>query len=157
MTSEREPTPELEAAVPQWRSTATLQLLQELIDVAGASPAAVARRANLSTSELHALRHLSNAPVGPAELARLLGVTSAASSGVVDRLVSHGHVERHADPADRRRTQVRLTPSGRNEAVTHLLPMFQALAALDAGLTEEERATVERYLAGAIAAIRTLL
>lgn len=157
MESDRTTAAELEATVPRWHSTKTLQLLQELIDVAGASPAAVARRANLSTSELHALRHLSNAPVGPAELARLLGVTSAAASGVVDRLVAHGHVERHPDPEDGRRTQVRLTPSGRSEAVTHLRPMFEALATLDGSLSQDERKIVERYLSGAVAAIRTVL
>ena len=48
----------------------------------------VARRAGLSQSELVALEHRSRAPVGPGQLARLLGVTTAASTGVVDRLVS---------------------------------------------------------------------
>lgn len=143
--------------VPGWRQSATLDRLQQLLDVGSAAPAAIARRARLSPSELHALRHLSREPMGPAELARVLGVTTAASSGVVDRLVSHGHAERRPHPADGRRTEVHLTDSGRTEAVSHLAPMFAALAALDASLTEEERAVVDRYLDGAIAAVRALL
>lgn len=142
--------------VPQWRGSKTLDRLQELIDVAATAPAAVARRASLSTSELHALRHLSMAPMGPAELARALGVTTAASSGVVDRLVAGGHARREPHTVDGRRTLVRLTDTGRAEAIGHLAPMFAALAALDSSITDEERAVVNRYLDGAIAAIRAL-
>ncbi len=120
-------------------------------------PAAVARRAELSASELHALRHLSVAPLGPAELAQRLGVTTAAASGVVDRLEGHGHVERRAHPTDGRRTQVVLTDAGRTEALQLMMPMFESLARLDDELGEQERAVVDRYLAGAAAAIRTLL
>ena len=79
----------LAEVVPEWADSTTLDALQELADVAGQMPHDVARRAGLSTSELHSLRHLSEQPLGPVELARLLGVTSAASSGVVDRLVAH--------------------------------------------------------------------
>ncbi|MEO3937647.1 MarR family transcriptional regulator [Dermatophilaceae bacterium Soc4.6] len=120
-------------------------------------PAAVARRADLSTSELHALRHLSVEPMGPAELAHRLGVTTAAASGVVDRLVGHGHVERHPHAHDGRRTEVHLTDGGRAEVIARMAPMFQALATLDRDLGDDDRVAVDRYLAGAIAAIRTLL
>lgn len=143
--------------VPQWRPSATLSALQDLIDVAAAVPASVARRADLSTSELHALRHLSVAPIGPAELARSLGITSAAASGVVDRLVAHGHVVRRPHPLDGRRTEVHLTEAGRAEVIHRLAPMFAALAALDQSLGQEERVAVDRFLAGATAAIKTLL
>ena len=74
--------------VPEYLPSGSLDALQELADVAGQVPHEVARRAGLSTSELHSLRHLMNTPMGPVELARALGVTSAASSGVVDRLVA---------------------------------------------------------------------
>jgi DNA-binding MarR family transcriptional regulator len=143
--------------VPQWQMSPTLARLQQLIDVASAAPTAVARRAQVSASELHALRHLSVGPMGPAELARVLGVTTAASSGVVDRLVAGGHAERRPHPGDGRRTEVHLTHAGRAEAVGHLAPMFEILARLDASLTPDERAVVDRYLDGAIAALRALL
>lgn len=143
--------------VPEWRRSATLDRLDRLLDVGSAAPVAVARRASLSTSELHALRHLSTQPMGPAALARALGVTTAAASGVIDRLESHGHAERRPHSVDGRRTEAHLTQSGRAEAIGHLAPMFAALAALDASLTEEERAVVDRYLDGAIAALRALL
>ena len=147
----------MESVVPEWRRSATLEALQELVDVAGAVTPAVARRAGLSTSELHSLRHLMEMPQSPGDLARALKVTSAASSGVVDRLVAHGHAERRPHAGDGRRTEVVITDSGRQEVFALLAPMFTALAALDRSLDDHDREVVDRYLHGAIAALRTLL
>lgn len=135
----------------------TLVLLKQLLDVSGLAAPAIARRAELSHSELTALELLMDRQRGPAELARNLGVTSAASSGIVDRLVARGHVVREPDQTDRRRTRVLITDSARSEVVGHLMPMFLALQDLDASLTDEERAVVTRFLEGAIAAVRRLL
>lgn len=143
--------------VPQWQPSATLDALQELVDVAARVPHEVARTAGLSTSELHALRHLSAAPMGLVELARALGVTSAASCGVVDRLVARGHVERRPHPQDGRRTEVVITEPGRLEVLQRLAPMFAVLARTDAALSPEERVVVERYLRGAVAAMKALV
>ena len=137
--------------------TATLQLLRELLDVAQQSGPAVARRASLTHTELTALEQLTRSDCGPGELARHLGVTSAAASGIVDRLVTRGHVERRPHPDDRRRTQVVLTDSGRTEVIGHLMPMFTALDELDRSLSDDEREVVARYLSGAIVAIRRIL
>ncbi len=137
--------------------TSTLQLLRRLLDVAQQSGPAVARRANLTHTELTALEQLSRHAWGPGDLARHLGVTSAAASGIVDRLATRGHVERVPHPEDGRRTQVVLTDSGRAEVLGHLMPMFHALDALDRSLDEEERAVVDRYLSAATEAIRRVL
>ena len=134
--------------------TTTLQLLRELIDAAQRSGPALARRTKLTHNELTALEQLTRHQWGPGELADHLGVTSAAASGIVDRLVARGHVERRPHAADGRRTQVVLTDSGRQEVLGHLMPMFLALDELDRSLTEEERAVVDRYLERAIDAIR---
>ena len=68
------------------------------------------------------------------------------------RLVGRGHAERHPHELDRRRTTVEVTASGREEVLGHLLPMFLALDGLDRSFSAEERAVVERYRRGAIAA-----
>ena len=73
------------------------------------------------------------------------------------RLVARGHAERRSHPGDGRRTEVVITPSGRLEVFQRLAPMFAALAALDAGLGDDERVVVERYLRGATAAMRALM
>ncbi|HYN29375.1 MAG TPA: MarR family winged helix-turn-helix transcriptional regulator [Dermatophilaceae bacterium] len=145
------------AYVEQWRRTESLRALKELIDVSAAVPPAVAARAALTHHELTTLEHLMRGPVGPVELARVLRVTSAASSGIVDRLCARGHVVREPHPSDGRRTQVVLTPSGREEVLGHLVPMFAALDALDSRLSEGERRVVADYLRGAIDAMHRLL
>ncbi len=50
-----------------------------------------------------------------------------------------------------------LTDSGRAEVLGQLMPMFRALAEMDADLDEAEREVVERYLRKAIDAFRSVL
>ena len=45
-------------------------------------------------------------------LAAQLGVSLSTVSGLVDRLVEHGHIERREDPADRRQQRVTVTAEG---------------------------------------------
>jgi DNA-binding MarR family transcriptional regulator len=135
----------------------TLSALDDLIQAAAAVEPAVARRAGISTSELQALRHLVDGSRGPVELSHLLGVTSAASSGVVDRLAARGHVRRRPHPDDGRRTQVEVTASGRQEIDTLLEPMRVQLAELDASLDDAARDVVRRYLEAVTDALRTVL
>jgi len=131
--------------------------LRELVETGALLRHVVARRARLSESEMTTLEHLSRAPLGPAEVARLLEVSTAASTGIVDRLVERGHAERSAHLEDRRRVEVRLTESGRAELVEQLSPMFRALAELDASFDEAELAVVERYLRGSTEALRRVI
>ncbi|CAA9406692.1 MAG: hypothetical protein AVDCRST_MAG60-2404 [uncultured Nocardioides sp.] len=142
------------AFAASWRQTGSLEALRECTDVGGRVRGVVARQAGLSESELIALEHLVKGPLGPAELSRLLDVSTAAGTGIVDRLASHGHVTRSPHAQDRRRTQVLVTPSGREEVLRRLLPMFRALRELDDSFDESERAVVERYLRGATEAFR---
>jgi DNA-binding MarR family transcriptional regulator len=46
------------------------------------------------------------------ELASRLGVGVSAATGLVDRLVERGVLERDSDPADRRVVRVRMSPAG---------------------------------------------
>ena len=125
--------------------------------MSGLLPHAIARRTGLSESELHSLRHLLAGPLGPNDLARTLGVTSAASSGIVDRLESRGHVSRQAHPTDKRRTVVVISDSGRTEILAELRPMFEGLVAADARLNDDDRQVVDAYLRDIIAAMRTVM
>ncbi len=137
-----------------WRPSETLRALRHLMTVAGDMPGEVARRADLTQTELRALEVLIEAPRGPVELSRDLGVTSAASSGIVDRLCHRGHVRRLPHPTDGRRTQVVISDSGREEVLSYLIPMFRQLQALDDDFSEEERRVVLRYLKAAAAVVQ---
>jgi len=143
--------------VASWKQSESLEALRELTTVAGRVPGAVAARAALSPHELTALEHLIRAPLGPVELARFLGVTSAASSGVVDRLVARGHATRRPHERDGRRTVVTISDSGREEVLGYLMPMFVGLKEMDSRLTEQERAVVTDYLHAATTTMRRLL
>ena len=50
--------------------------------------------------------------IGMSALAEQLGVGLSSASGLVDRLVEHGYLQRHEDSSDRRQQQVLITPSG---------------------------------------------
>lgn len=140
-----------------WEQTESLRLLRQVMTVVEQMRHALSARVDLSISELHALEHLSFAPRGPAEIARLLDVSTAASTGIVDRLEAKGHVERRPHPHDRRRTEVVVTASARREVISQMGPMFIALDRLDASLTETERDAVVRYLTGVIDASELVL
>ncbi|MGN0063574.1 MAG: MarR family winged helix-turn-helix transcriptional regulator [Nocardioides sp.] len=139
-----------------WQQTSTLLALRALINEVVHSNHLVARRAGMSVSELVTLAHLSQDRVGPAEIARRLGLTTAATTGIVDKLEQRGYVERHPHPGDRRRTELVISPTGRRRMVELMLPMFTALDDVDAALDEGEREVVQRYLLGALEAYREL-
>src|SRR5207253_945676 len=51
-------------------------------------------------------------PSRPSAIAASIGVSAASATGVLDRLVEQGYIERQADAADRRALLVQLTPAG---------------------------------------------
>ena len=82
-----------------------------------------------------------------AEIGRRLGLDRNDVNAVLGRLESHQHVDRHADPADRRRNLVTLTPGGRG----HLEELQQHADAVQdellAGLDAAERKQLQGLLA----------
>src|ERR1700759_5382362 len=73
---------------------------------------AIAERLGLNPSD-HKCADLLMAESGvstPGRLAELTGLSTGAITGVLDRLERAGFVGREADPSDRRRTLVRITP-----------------------------------------------
>lgn len=62
------------------------------------------------------------------DLASLLGVSVASMSGIIDRLVEHGMIERAADPTDRRVRRLVVTVEG-NETIRGLARSSGAIPA----------------------------
>ncbi|WP_331721291.1 MarR family transcriptional regulator [Streptomyces sp. NBC_00212] len=75
-------------------------------------------RMSCSDASVLAVLHRSGPPhaLAPTDIARCLALTSGALTPRIDRLEDAGLVERLPVPADRRRTQVRLTHDGHNRA-----------------------------------------
>ena len=67
--------------------------------------------APLSPRHVAALEQLLDGPFSVTELASRLGLTLPTVSGVLADLDRAGFIERHADPADRRRTIVQVIPT----------------------------------------------
>ena len=130
----------------------TVATLQELAAATFRVRRAVGRRTGLSEVEMGTLELLTDTPSSPGELAKAFAVSTAASTGIVDRLEHRGHVVRQPHPTDRRRTDVHLTDSGRRELDAQIQPLVDALTELDERLAPDERVIVERFLRDAIAA-----
>jgi DNA-binding MarR family transcriptional regulator len=89
------------------------------------------------SGRVKALLQLAETPLSLSGLAEALGVDAPYATLIVDTLEERGLVERHPDPADRRRKQVELTPAGK-EAAGRMLgilreppPGFAALSPSD--------------------------
>jgi DNA-binding MarR family transcriptional regulator len=108
--------------------------------------AAMARRMGLGVTDLHALEHLSRVELTPKQLGERLFVSPGAITALVDRLERAGHLERVANPRDRRSFLLRTTSSGREAMVAQVLPLASEVDRIAAGLSEQELAAVEGFL-----------
>jgi DNA-binding MarR family transcriptional regulator len=118
----------------------------------GSFTATVARILALTPSDVMALEHLfAEGPLGPADIAARLGMTTPAATALVDRLERAGHVERRPHPTDRRRLEIVPTPQAEAAAYAAIAEMIEGMADVGASLTPAERAVVARYLDGAAA------
>lgn len=73
------------------------------------SSAAMAKRFGLHTTDLEVLDLIFIRQTASAgELAKATGLTSGATTALIDRLEERGYVTREADPGDRRKTLVRV-------------------------------------------------
>jgi DNA-binding MarR family transcriptional regulator len=89
------------------------QILDELLMMGGDADrltGAAAAFNQLNRTDLRALQALREGGLTAGALARSLGVTSGATTRVIDSLVASGHVVRVPDRSDRRRVLVQLTP-----------------------------------------------
>lgn len=101
----------------------------------------------VNPTDLSAMQHLiQSGPLTPSELAARLGVTTAASTLVVDRLVALGHAERHPHAHDRRKIVVVPARASVNRAIDELIPVIAGINGLVDDLTEAERTTIARFL-----------
>lgn len=71
------------------------------------------REAHLTLTQARLLRSLREGPIGQSELGRLLNLSPASVTRLIDRLEERGLIARERDPDDRRRVAVRLLPAGR--------------------------------------------
>jgi len=109
--------------------------------------AVLARRLGLGDTESAALAHLARSgPLTPRQLGRLLFLTSGGVTALLHRLERAGHVTREAHPTDRRSSVLRATPAILQRGDELGEPLAQALDAVSARRSPQEREAIGRYL-----------
>ena len=100
---------------------------------------AIADRLTVTPTELECLGTLAlGGPLSAGDLAKRTGLTSGAVTRLIDRLESRGIARRRADPEDRRRVLVEITPFATKVAAPFYDPIERESSALLEGYTEKE-------------------
>ncbi|GGI39464.1 hypothetical protein GCM10010988_24200 [Cnuibacter physcomitrellae] len=121
--------------------------LREILTLAHAFERRLGSHLSVNPTDLAAMEHLiEEGPLTPSDLATRLGISTAASTLVVDRLVSLGHVSRSPHPHDRRKIVVVPSPDSIARAMSELVPVISSVNDVVASLDPEERETIERFL-----------
>jgi DNA-binding MarR family transcriptional regulator len=101
---------------------------------------AYTREHGFSLSQIGALFFVHrHGECGMADVVDDLGVSNAAASQLMDRLVQQGYMNRSEDPADRRAKRLALTPDGERVVVEVVAARQRWFADLERSLTPRER------------------
>lgn len=101
---------------------------------------------DLSLRQVAVLYMIRNGAGSPSRIARRLRVTPAVVTGLLDRLEQRGHVQRLADPSDRRRFRVVLTDAGEAAADAVMRMLSREVAEHLSGASAAELDGLERAL-----------
>jgi DNA-binding MarR family transcriptional regulator len=133
------------------RSTSVMEALRSYRAAEVAMRRRTQQSMDMGENELLVLRYLTRArargeDVTPAELSRYLGITSASTTALVDRLEKSGHVSRARHPHDRR--SIIVTVSARSdEEIRHTLGgMHERMMSVVRGISETDRAKIIAFL-----------
>ena len=105
----------------------------------------------MGETDLLAIRFLLKAQtdgreVSPKDLSAHLGISSASTTVLIDRLVRSGHVERRPHPRDRRALVIAPTVDSDDEVRATLGDLHVRMIAAAESLSPDEAATVLRFL-----------
>jgi DNA-binding MarR family transcriptional regulator len=130
---------------------AVLQALREYRNVEVARRRSTRDSMGMGETDLLALRYLLRAQtsgdrVGPKDLSRVLGITTASTTSLIDRLVGSGHVRREPHPTDRRSLVIVPTVETDAEVRATLGDMHRRMMAVAEDLSAEEARTVVSFL-----------
>lgn len=106
---------------------------------------------DMGENELLVLRFLARArqhgeSVTPAVLSRYLGITSASTTALLDRLEKSGHVTRAPNPADRRSVIVASSEKSDEEIRHTLSAMHERMMGVVRGMSAADRETVIGFM-----------
>jgi len=110
---------------------------------------AVGRALGLNPTDLRCLDWLADGAKSAGELSEGTGLSSAATTTLIDRLERKGFVQRVRDPADRRRVLVEMTPDGQKRVGRYYGPIVAEGTVLFAEVTDERLGEMRDWLVAA--------
>lgn len=115
---------------------------------------------SLSANDFRALLHIMIAdvagrPVSPGELGTVLGLSSAAMTYLVERMITSGHIRREPDTKDRRRVNLRYDEPGMAVAREFFGPLGAHVHTALADLPDSDLDAAHRVFGALTGAMRT--
>ena len=133
-------------------------LLRDIREVGAAFEAHLGQQLTVNPTDLEAMEHLiQDGPLTPTDLSRRLGVSTAATTTIIDRLTAVGHVERVPNPADRRGILVVPAPASVERAMGAIMPMVMGIDRVLTEFSDAEKAVITDYLTRVVAVYRAQL
>ncbi|KPC65314.1 MarR family winged helix-turn-helix transcriptional regulator [Streptomyces chattanoogensis] len=130
-------------------------IFRQYLDAVGLQGLASAEAAGLHTSEWYALSLIAQeGSLSSGELATRTGLTTGATTRLIDRLERAGYARRTADPKDRRRVIVEPIPDALAGIEEVVAPARRHIADVLARYTPEQRDLLFDYFAHAAPAFR---
>ena len=133
-------------------------LLRDFREITTEFEQRLGQQLTVNPTDLAAMEHLiQDGPLTPTELARRVGVTTAAMTTSIDRLTAVGHVTRSPNPADRRGVLVVPAPASVGKAMGMLLPMIMGIDRVLDSYDEVQREVIASYLREVVEVYRSHL
>lgn len=157
MTTSAEP-PSYWYADDDARSTSVMEAMRSYRAAEVAMRRRTQQSMDMGENELLVLRFLMRAQmrdeiVTPAALARYLGITSASTTALLDRLEKSGHIVRAPNPGDRRSVLITATERSDDEVRHTLTQMHARMMAVVRDMDTTQRETVIAFLDAMRAAV----
>ncbi|WP_457964077.1 MarR family transcriptional regulator [Arthrobacter sp. D1-29] len=136
---------------------ALVRLLQDFTLEANRYVDTAGGRNDMHRTDLNALavimRHTAKGlVVTPGVLRRELNLSSPATTALIDRLDSSGHVVRERLGSDRRQVQLRMTPKAFQDGSAMFMPLSRHMGTAMAAFSAEELETVSRFMTAMVEA-----
>ncbi|MGW1741992.1 MarR family winged helix-turn-helix transcriptional regulator [Nocardia sp. NPDC001965] len=114
---------------------------------------------SLRSNDFRALMHIATAeaesrPLTAGQLRELMGLSSAAITYLVERMIASGHIRRETDPGDRRRVLLHYSDHGMSVAGEFFHPLGRRTRAALAELPTTDLAAAHRVLGAVVTAMR---
>ncbi|MFI5983648.1 MarR family winged helix-turn-helix transcriptional regulator [Streptomyces sp. NPDC051555] len=130
-------------------------VFRQYLDAVGLQGLASAEAAGLHTSEWYALSLITlEGSLSSGELSARTGLTTGATTRLIDRLERAGYARRAADPADRRRVIVEAVPDALDRIEDAVGPARRRIAEVIDSYSPEQQALLFDYFARAAPAFR---